>query len=53
LSAVFSDHQGKIIALQNVQGKPPNLRFEPTGLPAVGLRLKRRPLGSPLQIKEK
>gem|GEM_PF-3454869 len=24
---------------------PPNLRFEPTGLPSVGLRLKRGPLG--------
>ena len=23
---------------------PPNPRFEPTGLPSVGLRLKRKPL---------
>jgi len=25
---------------------PPNPRFEPTGLPSVGLRLKRRSLGA-------
>jgi hypothetical protein len=32
---------------------PPNLRFEPTGLPSVGLQLKRIPLGRKQQTAQR